>query len=485
MSSSQSLREFIRERLTAAAEEIFSEFDKTIVHYEEELDRQRRLLEISCKPQINLQRIATMSSSQSLREFIRERLTAAAEEIFTEFDKTIVHYEEELDRQRRLLEICCKPQINLQRIALPQHYIWKEEEVPTYHHFCSLESNSTLDQEEPQPFYREEPGKPKPQQIKENQGELEPPQIKEEQEEPTIKNEQEELYISLEKEQVEQQQSTDSFTVVTVCEERDHREPESYKDQLIAQISSESEEQNHEKSDLEVSESSSDEEKSSQQIRGDIEDVANTEVDRQETVHTNDSISACEVCGKMFGKSYLTDHMRIHTGEKPFSCVTCGKSFTLQATLKLHIRTHTGEKPFSCSTCGKKFSDRAGLYRHTRTHTGEKPFSCLICGKRFHQRSHFTDHMKTHTGEKPFSCSTCGKHFSVKGSLSRHIRTHTGEKPFSCMICERNFSDRASLSRHTKVHTGEKPFSCMTCGKRFNRRGHLTSHMITHRGEQV
>ncbi|XP_035999508.1 uncharacterized protein LOC110368458 isoform X3 [Fundulus heteroclitus] len=58
-----------------------------------------------------------MSSSQSLREFIRERLTAAAEEIFTEFDKTIVHYEEELDRQRRLLEICYKPQINLQRIV--------------------------------------------------------------------------------------------------------------------------------------------------------------------------------------------------------------------------------------------------------------------------------------------------------------------------------------------------------------------------------
>ncbi|MED6265567.1 hypothetical protein CHARACLAT_026793 [Characodon lateralis] len=59
-----------------------------------------------------------MSSAQSLREFIRERLTAAAEEIFTAVDETIVHYEEELDRQRRLLEICWKPQIKLQRIDL-------------------------------------------------------------------------------------------------------------------------------------------------------------------------------------------------------------------------------------------------------------------------------------------------------------------------------------------------------------------------------
>ncbi|MEQ2179405.1 hypothetical protein GOODEAATRI_024614, partial [Goodea atripinnis] len=57
-----------------------------------------------------------MPSAQSLREFIRERLTVAAEEIFTEVDKTIVLYEEELDRQRRLLEICWKPQIKLQRI---------------------------------------------------------------------------------------------------------------------------------------------------------------------------------------------------------------------------------------------------------------------------------------------------------------------------------------------------------------------------------
>ncbi|RVE61278.1 hypothetical protein OJAV_G00169590 [Oryzias javanicus] len=45
-----------------------------------------------------------MSSFRSLREFVNERLTAAAEEIFREFERTIVQYEEEMDRQRRLLE---------------------------------------------------------------------------------------------------------------------------------------------------------------------------------------------------------------------------------------------------------------------------------------------------------------------------------------------------------------------------------------------
>ncbi|XP_035999513.1 histone-lysine N-methyltransferase PRDM9 [Fundulus heteroclitus] len=403
-----------------------------------------------------------MSSSQSLREFIRERLTAAAEEIFTEFDKTIVHYEEELDRQRRLLEISCKPHTNLQRIVLSQHYIWKEEEeVPTEHHICSQESNSSLDQEEPQSFLTEEElKKPKSQQIKENRAKLEPPQIKEEPQHPAIKNEEEQLYISLEKEQLGQQQSTDSFTVVAVYKETDHSEPESYKDQLIAQIFSESEKQKQERSNLEDSESSRDEEnKSFQQMRCDVEDVVNIEVERRETVNTIDSISACKICGKSFAKKLLSDHMRIHTDEKPFSCLTGGKNFSNSARLYLRTRTDRDEKPFSCMTCGKCFNRKSNLTDHMKTHTGEKPFSCMTCGKRFNRKSNFMVHIKTHTGEKPFSCMTCGKTFSMKGNLSRHLKSHTGEKPFSCLYCGRNFRDRPSLSQHIKIHTGKKCFS--------------------------
>ncbi|KAK5598370.1 hypothetical protein CRENBAI_013319 [Crenichthys baileyi] len=50
-----------------------------------------------------------MCSVQPLREFIRERLTAAAEEIFSQVEKTIVQYEEEIDRQRRLLDLTWRP----------------------------------------------------------------------------------------------------------------------------------------------------------------------------------------------------------------------------------------------------------------------------------------------------------------------------------------------------------------------------------------
>ena len=56
-----------------------------------------------------------MSSVQCLRDFVNERLTAAAEDIFRVFEQTIVEYEEEIDRQRRLLDIVWKPEIKLHR----------------------------------------------------------------------------------------------------------------------------------------------------------------------------------------------------------------------------------------------------------------------------------------------------------------------------------------------------------------------------------
>lgn len=60
---------------------------------------------------------AAMSSVQYLREFVIERLNAAAEEIFGVFETTILEYEEEIDRQRRLLDIVWKPEIKLHRIG--------------------------------------------------------------------------------------------------------------------------------------------------------------------------------------------------------------------------------------------------------------------------------------------------------------------------------------------------------------------------------
>ncbi|GLD49866.1 uncharacterized protein AKAME5_000342700 [Lates japonicus] len=87
-----------------------------------------------------------MDENNYLNEFINQRPTAA-EEIFRVLKKTIVEYEEEVDRQRRLLD-------KIRRTDLPQQHVCKEEEVLT-------ERNSSLDQEDPEPL-----------QIKEEQEEI-------------------------------------------------------------------------------------------------------------------------------------------------------------------------------------------------------------------------------------------------------------------------------------------------------------------------
>ncbi|KAM4557386.1 uncharacterized protein V3H82_017140 [Fundulus diaphanus] len=105
-----------------------------------------------------------MSSVQHLREFIRERLTAAAEEIFSEVEKTIPH-------------------------------VSMEEEASSTQQLCNQRRRSSHDQEEAEPQWSEEEQmEPEPPLI-EDQGEPEPSLTKEENVEPgssRIKEEQRE-----------------------------------------------------------------------------------------------------------------------------------------------------------------------------------------------------------------------------------------------------------------------------------------------------
>ncbi|CAN9515272.1 unnamed protein product [Ophioblennius macclurei] len=201
--------------------------------------------------------------------------------------------------------------------------------------------------------------------------------------------------------------------------------------------------------------------------------------------HTGEKPHSCALCGKRFGQhGSLWNHMKIHTGEKPYACEVCGKRFVKRCNLLYHRRTHTGEKPHVCGTCGKTFSDKSNLACHARTHRDQPQHSCATCGKSFGGRSKLARHVRTHTGEKPHSCQICSKSFSQQSYLLCHMRTHTGEKPHACVVCGRSFSDKGNMLRHLRIHTGEKPYSCQTCGKSFRQQSSLSCHIRTHTGEK-
>ncbi|XP_039664073.1 splicing factor 3A subunit 1-like [Perca fluviatilis] len=154
-----------------------------------------------------------MSKVQMLRDFVNQRLTAAAEEIFELFDRTIAEYEEELgrskeenERQQKLLDAVCNPEVRLHRADAQQLLVVKKEvkQEDTKPPRISLSSSDAQQLLVVKKEVKQEDTKP-----------------------PRIKEEQEELWISQEGEQLQGLQEADikfPFTSVPVKSEEDDEE---------------------------------------------------------------------------------------------------------------------------------------------------------------------------------------------------------------------------------------------------------------------
>ncbi|XP_040893764.1 zinc finger and SCAN domain-containing protein 31-like isoform X2 [Toxotes jaculatrix] len=347
-----------------------------------------------------------MSTIQTLRAFVNQRLTAAVEEIFGLLETTISNYEEEIDRQRRLLQDVDQPDGLRDKVLSPgvqKLTIRKEDQQ---------ERRTSLGWEDA--------------------------------EAPHIKDEEEELCISQDAEQLQELSEADitklSFTDVSVKSEDDEEKAQS---SLLQQG------QTEEDREAEPPASSSaphmdPETDSRHQLLSLYCCESETEDSDDDWKETGEQ----ELGPGALKSTSSADHKKPLSQERPFSCTVCDKRFGCKGNLHAHMRSHTGEKPFTCTVCNKSFSAKVNLKTHMRSHTGEKPFSCSVCNKSFSQKKTLVIHLRSHTGERPFSCSFCGKRFSEKGTLKRHIRVHTGEKPYSCSACGRNFS----LLSHVKSH---------------------------------
>ncbi|XP_077570372.1 growth arrest-specific protein 1a isoform X1 [Stigmatopora nigra] len=326
----------------------------------------------------------TMSKLHHLRTFVNERLTAAAEEIFGVFEKTIVAYEQEMDRQRRLLDVlACKP-THSQRTESPPGGS------------CTQQTITSVEQNHQEPFH-----------------------VKVEQEErfsncavwPAVLNS-DQNGIEADKDATENvafdtSESSSSNQIVF----RGYY-PEINEDYVSDKVTS-TLTRNVKTEDLEQ------------------EDRTYSLENAMSTVHPQ-----AQPFGQHFqsGGSFFGDS-DVCTQVKPFVCDICGKGFGFKRYLAQHMITHSAEKPYACSRCRKTFRRMQALQIHMRCHTGEKPYFCKTCGKRFCQSSALRVHLRVHTGEKPYSCDTCGTGFSSMPVLRNHImRVHEGNS----LYVERN-----------------------------------------------
>ncbi|XP_068426954.1 zinc finger protein 550-like [Clinocottus analis] len=451
----QMLRALVKQRLTAAAQEIFGLFERTIAEYEEELsasrdenERQRRLLDAVFNPEVRVHRADVQQLSVVQVEVPPEQQDWSSSLDQEDPEPSHIKKEQEDPEPPHIKDDQEDPEPphikDDQEDPEPSH-IKKEQEDPEPPHIKD-------DQENPEPPHiKDDQEDPEPPHIKDDQEDPEPPHIKDDQEDPEpphIKEEQEELWISQQGEQLEGlEEAGIKFSFTPGKSEDDEEEAQSS--------------QLHQRQ-TEQMETEADEEDC-----GGLEPDRNSDPERHrgpDTVQTSQS-SECETYDSRYWEETQEPQPGLNPlqdSEAPGSDVDCNPGTTAIGSsecdgssdhLKIHLGSKTGVKKLSCSFCGKGFVFSRDMRRHVLIHTGEKPFSCSVCGKKFTRGQSLKEHFILHTGEKPFSCSVCGKTFTRGQSLQRHAIVHTGEKPFCCSVCGKTFTRKGNLELHMCLHT--------------------------------
>ncbi|CAF95339.1 unnamed protein product, partial [Tetraodon nigroviridis] len=370
---------------------------------------------------------------------------------------------------------------------------------------------------------------------------LEPPQIKEEQQELCIKHE--EILIKEDEKQIVLKKEKDAAVLNPFCDENDHSE--NISKCTVGPVVSEP---NNELHLLHNNYHVADNRVSAKSVK--VHDPAEL-ISCNQLPDTNRDIVKCNTCGKDFNyRSKLQRHLRVHVGKS----ATCGMAFKISIDLTRHMRVHTevpqqeackGEEKVLadqrlCSqekNCGlvqadqdppqvkeeeedlcispegeqvvlKQETDAVILTPVGGDNDQSEDIVRYIIGsvvseakgdlRPLYNDSHVkekqaagsaigahnpVDLQSPVSGSSSFKCFACGKDFKFLSKLQRHLKVHTG-KPYVCTTCGKAFKDNDELSRHTRIHTGEKQYVCTTCRKAFKRSYELSRHVRIHTGDK-
>ncbi|RVE61325.1 hypothetical protein OJAV_G00169580 [Oryzias javanicus] len=328
MCSVQYFRELISDRLTAAAQDIFAEFEKTIIQYEEAMERQRRVLTAlrrkpatKAAPQLGpaapppgSNRKARRSPGSKpvtptpeLKEIKKEEeelCCSQEDELLLQHQETNteIHHESKDDSQaseevEHLLRLRI-PKIHLHRIDLKQHSVQRKEEAADSP--PSQQSRCSVDQSPPEPLSFAE-------------GLLS-------------------LQLVLKQEP----------------EDSDGYEPKPQIDHVWSDSHSETAGQTPQSRDPEDAASAGNFE-----LREERRSVAYGYPPLECSSETDEKLLTCDLCDKTFKfKSLKKKHDQVHKGGMRHFCRMCGKGFTQSGDSLAHSRTHVRKKP---DQCGESF----------------------------------------------------------------------------------------------------------------------------------
>ncbi|XP_042261434.1 zinc finger protein 574-like isoform X2 [Thunnus albacares] len=134
----------------------------------------------------------------------------------------------------------------------------------------------------------------------------------------------------------------------------------------------------------------------------------------------------CNICNQPFlKKDELKLHLAAHStkGSHLFTCYICGRVTETRSHMIYHMRTHTGEKPFICPICGNRYKLKGHMKEHIRTHTGERPYTCYICGKSFNRSTTMSKHARVkHKENLPYKCMQCSQRFPLLVMFKQHMK---------------------------------------------------------------